>query len=230
LVLAAIIAAQTSVAMENLKWPAISRLPGRDRAVAAALAERLAALSPTVDRREAKRLAECAYATADRLKVKYGMIWPPLFNNVLVNIGIKKRGLCFQWAQDLLVPLDKLKLKTLELHWGEAQVGTWHESNCIVVTAKNQPFAAGIILDAWRHCGNLYWGAAATDEEPWVENRGYQRFIRARLAASARDRANSRQRPRLAGSRRLAPRANASSALISAGTNQASGTASAFRP
>jgi hypothetical protein len=97
-------------------------------------------------------VAESAYATAAQLRRDYGVIGgPPSFHNFLVNLGIRKRGLCFQWAEDLLVQLDALKLRTLELHWAEARAGSWQEHNCVVVTAKGQRFREGIILDCWRH-------------------------------------------------------------------------------
>src|SRR5438045_3063794 len=97
----------------------------RDLAAAQALMDQIAALSPRVRAEESARLAECVYNTTRQLRRDYQVVWPPLFNNFLVNSGIKKRGLCFQWAEDLLVVLDGLKLTSLELHWGEAQVGTW---------------------------------------------------------------------------------------------------------
>ena len=157
-------------------------VPERDRSAAQALAEKLAALSPRVRKEEASRLADCAYATAVHLKRQYGVLWPPLFNNFLVNSRIKKRGLCFQWSEDMLVRFDGLKLTTLEFHWGEANPGTWHENNCVVITAKNQPFRSGIIIDCWRNSGRLYWNTVAADYEPWVENKAYARFIRAKAA------------------------------------------------
>lgn len=160
------------------------QLTRRDFAAAQALAKQIAALSPSARPEEARRLAECAYATAHQLRRDYGVIWPPLFNNVLVNSGIRKRGLCFQWAEDLLVVLDRLRLISLELHWGEADVGTWQESNCVVVTAKGQLFNTGIILDGWRHSGRLYWRAVATDKVSWVENKTYAHFVRAKLATA----------------------------------------------
>src|SRR5437868_4500251 len=104
------------------------------------LADRIAALEPNVRRDEAQQIAEHAYATADRLRRTYGVNWPPLFNNFLVNVGIRKRGLCFQFAEDLLLDLDSLKPATLELHWGAARAGRASEHNCVVVTAKGQPF------------------------------------------------------------------------------------------
>jgi hypothetical protein len=156
-----------------------------DLAAAQALMDQIASLSPRVRRDEAARVATCVYNAAVQLRRDYGVIWPPLFNNLLINSGIKKRGLCFQWAEDLLVRLDTLKLTTLDLRWGEGYAGTWQESNCVVVTAKGQPFNTGIILDCWRHSGHLYWTAVASDKVPWVENKAFAHFVRAKSASKA---------------------------------------------
>jgi hypothetical protein len=156
-----------------------------DVAAARGLMNQIDELSPPVRAEEAARLAECIYNTARQLRRDYQVIWPPLFNNVLVNSGIKKRGLCFQWTEDLLIRLDALKLRSLELHWGEAQAGTSHENNCIIITAMGQPFHRGIIVDCWRHSGNVYWSAVASDRFLWSENSAYAGFVRAKWAAVA---------------------------------------------
>lgn len=156
-----------------------------DVAQASALAERIAALAPDVSRNEAARLASRAYATANELRHEYRVVGPPLFHNFLVNTGIRKRGLCFQYAEDLLARLDELKLSTLELHWGEARAGTLREHNCVVVTARGGPFRSGIILDCWRHSGHLYWAPLATDDYPWIEDRAYAQLTRTRRQVSA---------------------------------------------
>ena len=181
-----IFALSTTGAVADQGRPAVAlEMTRADRTAADALAKRLAALSSTVNREEANRLAQSAYAMAGQLKRDYGVIWPPLFNNFLIHSGIRKRGFCFEWAEDLLLTLDQLKLASLELHWGEGFAGTWQESNCVVVTAKGRPFNSGIILDGWRHSGHLYWTAVATDKVPWVENRSYARLVRARSEATA---------------------------------------------
>jgi hypothetical protein len=134
-------------------------------------------------------VAECAYATAAQLRRDYGVIGgPPSFHNFLVNLGTRKRGLCFQWAEDLLVELDALKLRTLELHWAEAWAGSWREHNCVVVTAKGQSFRQGIILDCWRHSGHLFWSPLATDHCPWIEDRDYASVARRKFSATAKSR------------------------------------------
>lgn len=160
------------------------------------LGQRIASLDRSINPGESQRVAECAYLTAAELRRNYRVVGPPLFHNFLVNTGIRKRGLCFQWAEDLLAHLDQLKLTTLELHWGEARAGTLREHNCIVVTARNQPFTTGIILDCWRHSGHLYWAAVSSDHYPWVEDGAYARIARARLESAVPSRSVSK--PRLA--------------------------------
>jgi len=163
----------------------VPQVASSDSAAAQALMNQIAALSPRVRAEEAARVAQCVYNAAGQLRRDYGVVWPPLFNNFLINSGIRKRGFCFQWAEDLLARLDALKVSTLELRWGEANAGTWQESNCVVVTAKGQPFNTGIILDCWRHSGHLYWTAVATDKVSWVENRAYAKFVRTKSAPKA---------------------------------------------
>ena len=156
---------------------------------AEALRARIATLSSQVGVDDAKQVADCAYVTAEQLRHDYGVIGgPPSFQNFLVNLGIRKRGLCFQWAEDLLIRLDALKLTTLGLHWAEAWAGSWREHNCVVVTAKGQPFQQGIILDCWRHSGHLFWSSLATDHYPWVEDSRYAGIARSKFAAKRKSR------------------------------------------
>jgi hypothetical protein len=160
-------------------------VPVRDSAKAQEFTKQLAALSPRVDSREAKLLADYAYATVARLRQEYQMFGTPIFNNFLVYHGFRKRGYCYQWTEDLLLALDTLKLKTFELHWGEAHAGTWMENNCLVVTAKGQPFDRGMILDCWRHFGRLRWNLVPSDEDRYNENTKYAQLVRTRAASKA---------------------------------------------
>src|SRR5438552_4580934 len=165
------------------KFSASFQVPRSDLAKAEALANQLATLSPRVDRTEAKLLADCAYATVSQLRRQYHMFGTPIFNNFLIYHGLKKRGYCYQWSEDLLIALDVLRLSSLELRWGEANPGNWRENNCIVVTAKGQPFRSGIMLDCWRHLGHLYFGPVASSWEPYVENSAFARDVRQIAAA-----------------------------------------------
>jgi hypothetical protein len=133
---------------------------------------RIAALSPTIDPEEARRVVFTAYTTGRDLTRKWRVAPLPGIQNFLVNIGARKGGLCFQWAHALLLRLNELKLKTIELHWAESYPATASEHNVIVVTAIGQPFSQGIILDNWRYAGRLVWGGVTTDPEyDWKENK-----------------------------------------------------------
>src|SRR5437868_10548576 len=121
------------------------------------LRTQIAALSPTVSPDEARQVAYTAYMTGRELHREWRVAWLPGIQNFLVNIGKRKGGLCFQWATELLIRLDALKLQTLELHWAESGPNTGAEHNVIVVTAKGQPFGECILLDLWRYSGTLVW-------------------------------------------------------------------------
>ncbi len=136
------------------------------------LRTRIAALSPTVSPNEARRVAYAAYMTGRELHREWRVAWLPGVQNLLVNMGARKGGLCFQWATELLVRLDALKLQTLELHWAESGANTGAEHNVIVVTAKGQAFGEGILLDLWRYSGSLVWTHVGMDPNyRWMENK-----------------------------------------------------------
>ncbi len=152
-----------------------------------ALRRRIAAFSPSVSPDDARRVVYTAYMTGVELRRQWHVVWLPGVQNLLVNIGARKGGLCFQWATELLVRLDALKLQTLELHWAESFVHTGAEHNVIVVTARGQPFEQGILLDNWRYAGHLVWIQVSMDPEyHWKENKSEAvwRLERAREMAS----------------------------------------------
>ena len=131
----------------------------------------LTSLDPSVNAREAEKVAECAYNYSRVLADRYRVVRPPLFHNFLVNSGFKQRGLCYEWAEDLLAQFRTLHFESLQLRWGIARANTSREHNCIVITAVGHPFKSGIVLDAWRHSGRLSWSPVAIDKYPWVEGQ-----------------------------------------------------------
>src|SRR5213596_3539916 len=170
------LAVSSAVVSAEQQWQHFE-VPAKDVAKAEELSNQLASLSRRVDPNEATVVAQCAFSTVARLRQEYRMFGTPIFNNFLVYHGLRKRGYCYQWTADLLVALDALKLKTLELHWGEAYAGTYRENNCLVATAKGQPFDHGMILECWRHMGHLRWNLVPSDEDRYVENKKYAQRV-----------------------------------------------------
>jgi hypothetical protein len=128
----------------------------------------LRALSADSDPAEARLLAETALARTAVLAARFRMVRPALLHNTLVNVGLKQRGLCWHWTEDLLAELRQLRLEGYDLHWGIAHPGRlFREHNSLIVTARGDALADGLVLDPWRESGTLYWVAVSEDHYPW---------------------------------------------------------------
>ena len=128
----------------------------------------LVALSETVDKTEAMMVAETAVRESAALAEEYQLVRPAVAHNLLIALGLKDRGLCYHWTEDLMKRLQALDLKSLRLYWGVAHRGSeLREHNCVVVSAKEQEFFKGIVLDPWRNSGNLFWARVTQDDYPW---------------------------------------------------------------
>jgi hypothetical protein len=132
------------------------------------LEQELIGLSATIDKTEARILAETAVRESAVLAEEYQLVRPAVSHNLLVVFGVKDRGLCYHWTEDLMKRLQALDLKSFQLQWGVAYRGSQlREHNCVVITAKGQSFFRGILLDPWRNSGNLYWARVTQDSYPW---------------------------------------------------------------
>ena len=136
------------------------------------LRDALVALAPDVDPGEAELLSVTAHTASRDCAREYGLVWTPIFQNFLIHMGKRERGYCGHYTRDIGERLKELKLKTLVLHWGAAFAGTIDENNCLVVTARDQPFEDGIVLDGWRRGGRLFWCPVKNDPEYEAGRRG----------------------------------------------------------
>lgn len=138
----------------------------QDEKSIASLRDALIALSPrTVDPREAALMSEVAHRTSRQCAKDYGVHGDPAIHNYLIHIGVKKKGICADYTRDIGAKLKELRFKTLVLHWGAAWPKESDENNALVVTAQNQPFLDGIVLDGWRRAGRLFWCKVKDDGE-----------------------------------------------------------------
>ena len=133
--------------------------------------EAIIKLAPTVDPAEADAVSTIAHHTSRQLKKEYAAVGPAVFQNFLINIGARQRGYCAHYARDIGTKLKELRLKTLYLHWGAADAGTRLEHNVIIVTAPNQDYRTGYIIDGWRNAGRLCWWPVLKDSSyVWKED------------------------------------------------------------
>ncbi len=137
----------------------------RDRQKIVQLESMLLGLGEKVDAEEARQLADESIAYAYRLAERYDLVWPPLWHNTLVNLGMKERGLCHQWADDMLAYMSRRSFDSFDFYLGVARQGTLWEHNTVVVSAKGMPFEQGVVLDPWRDSGELYFARVSEDEK-----------------------------------------------------------------
>ena len=130
-----------------------------------ALAREIRALGPQIDPAEADAAARIAFTHAAQLARDYGVTDPPLIHNTKVNAGLRPRGLCWHWAEDMETRLAQETFETLDLHRAIANFENplRIEHSTVIVSAKGQGMYDGIVLDAWRKGGRLTWVATLQD-------------------------------------------------------------------
>ena len=141
-------------------------VPARDTRVEQ-LTKALQTLSPQVEKREAQQLATVAVSTAAQLREKYGVSLTPWLHNVEVYWGLKERGYCYHYQQDLYAALKKVNTPHLQLHYIRALPKEHFEHNALSVTAKGAAWDSGLVLDAWRNAGVLVFAPVKEDKYPW---------------------------------------------------------------
>ena len=122
----------------------------------------------SVNRHEADTLAREALRFSRTLAERYRVTTSPWVHNFLVNIHLKDRGLCYQWADDLLNDLTRLHSKTLRILPIGSNIGSyWTEHNALVVLPSHRviPLAHGILLDPWRDSGKLFFVPVGKDSK-----------------------------------------------------------------
>ena len=125
------------------------------------------------DPKESRELATLAVTHSKVLANRYNLVSPPLYHNFLVNSGQREKGLCYDFVDDLMAEIRTHRFKHFRFRWGRANANELDEHNVIVVLGKNTPFQEGVILDAWRNSGILYFTRVKDDPKytfhPWSE-------------------------------------------------------------
>ncbi len=123
------------------------------------------------DPQESQELATLAVTYSKVLANQYNLVSPPLYHNFLVNSGQREKGLCYDFVDDLMAEIRKHHFKHFRFRWGRANANQLNEHNVIVVLAPAIPFQEGVILDAWRKSGILYFIKVKDDPQytfkPW---------------------------------------------------------------
>ena len=137
-----------------------------------ALDRAIRGLGPGVDAEEAARAAEISIRYPMALREQYRVTDPPLVHNTKVNMGLRDRGLCWHWADDLEDRLAEEQFKTLDLHRAIANATTiLIDHSTVVISARGGSMEEGIVLDGWRKGGDLFWSRVTEDPRYKWERR-----------------------------------------------------------
>jgi len=147
---------------------AVPRPAGQLAAEQARLARALHGLGPPVSPTEAERAARSIVRTVEEARMASRLQGGAIPRNLAVNLGLRDWGLCWHWTELLGRSLKSENLRTLQVHWGCAHAGsTLREHNAVVITARGQMFATGLVVDPWRQGGLLTWIRVGDDRYPW---------------------------------------------------------------
>lgn len=128
------------------------------------LAETIALLDSSVDPLEAKRAALLSHSYARVLALEYEITDPPLVHNTKVNMGLKPRGLCWHWAEDMEKRLLVENFSSLDIHRAISRIPFRIDHSTVIISAKGQTIQNGIVADPWRQGGELSWIATMEDD------------------------------------------------------------------
>jgi len=138
---------------------------------AARLAAQIQALGPEVDPEEAQRAARIAYTYTAQLAQEYQITDPPLIHNAKVNKGLRPRGLCWHWAEDMERRLKQEEFRTLTLHRAIANADNPFriDHSTAIISRRGDSMYDGVVLDPWRYGGVLFWSPLREDTRyDWV--------------------------------------------------------------
>ena len=137
--------------------------------------EELEALAGAVSRATAagestaREFARVALAGTAGLAERYELAYPPLWHNALVNAGLRERGLCHQFADDLSHHLAAGGPWPFPVRPVAARPDSYFRAHhALAVGRPGAPLAEWLILDPWRGAGKLRWSLAADDPTPWA--------------------------------------------------------------
>ena len=74
-------------------------------------------LGPGIDSAEAARATSNAHDYSLQLAQEYRITDPLVIHNAKIKSGLRERGLCNHFAEDILKRMDQEGFRTLDLHW-----------------------------------------------------------------------------------------------------------------
>jgi len=121
------------------------------------LAQKLEKLNPHASSFESYRLSFSIYQKTTQLNRKFKRTTTPKIHNFLVNIGLKEKGLCYDFSDALYSYLKKQNYPHFRFHFVVSNRGEYlFEHNALVISCPQKKILEGLLIDAWRDSHHLY--------------------------------------------------------------------------
>lgn len=128
------------------------------------LFSKIISTSQKINKQEAKEFSSKVIKYSKQLAFEYEVETPALFHNTLINLGLKERGLCYHYANDLLSFLESKKYKSFEFKKVISSRDKYFEHTALILTRDDIKFENAIIFDAWRDTGELFFSSIKEDK------------------------------------------------------------------
>jgi len=131
----------------------------------AGLTALLQSLDDNISLEEVEKLSKEIILETAKLRQKFDPVSEPHVNNFLINVGVKREGLCYEWSDALYVHFSKQHYPHFSFHLLVADKGKYFsEHNVMAVSAKEGKVMDGVIIDPWRKPGSLYVSRVKDDK------------------------------------------------------------------
>ena len=130
------------------------------------LAQLLQTLDSNISFEAARSLSGEIFQQTDQLRVQFNPVSEPHINNFLVNIGLKEKGLCYEWSDPLYLYFKRKTYPYFSFHLLVSNRGKYfQEHNVLAVSAKEGNVEESVIIDPWREPRTLYFLKVKDDRE-----------------------------------------------------------------
>ena len=136
-----------------------------------ALGNEIIAIADSIRPENARALAHMLIQSTADLMAEYQTVRPPRYHNLLVHLGLRTRGLCCHWAEDLRLRLLSVNQTAIRFDWLVVHHNKpLHEHNSLVLHAAGAIWREGLVYDPWRKSGHPYWVRVTQDKFVWQQH------------------------------------------------------------
>ena len=144
----------------------LHQLPKRQQHTAN-LAQMLQKANPNASKKEIGALVARIKYSAQRLHIAYDRHTHPWIHNLLVNLSIKQKGLCWHFSDALYLDLLKAKSSypSFCFHLIVSKPGSFWEHNGVAIVDCKGDLQEGVVVDLWRKRNSITYYPLTHDPE-----------------------------------------------------------------